>query len=110
VGAGDAFLAALLMSRLRGESPQAGLEAGCRLGARVAGKLYAEMEFTVHLSLSARPAYILLMMAGHFSRHCAGTPGATPSHETLIALGHEEQAGEAGVSCLCLGAVEGAAV
>ncbi|KAL1508550.1 hypothetical protein AB1Y20_004649 [Prymnesium parvum] len=37
VGAGDAFLAALLVSRLAGESPEECLAAGCRLGAFVAG-------------------------------------------------------------------------
>ena len=37
VGAGDAFLAAFLVQRLAGAPPDAQLEAGCRLGAFVAG-------------------------------------------------------------------------
>jgi len=38
VGAGDAFLAGLLASRLRGLTPAEALEAGCKLGAFVASE------------------------------------------------------------------------
>ena len=41
VGAGDAFLAAFLVSRLDGAPPGVCLEAGCRLGAFVAGAVGA---------------------------------------------------------------------
>jgi len=55
VGAGDAFLAALLMKRLQGALPDAALEAGCRLGAFVAGEIGATPAHDARVVASLSP-------------------------------------------------------
>jgi len=116
VGAGDAFLAALLSSRLSGACAAEALEAGCRLGAFVASRQGATPEHDAAAIAALEPAgggasvcltrELLearaavtgagrpLPMQGGAAVECVGEPSIDPSVVAAARAGDSEWANE----------------